>query len=70
MHRPENNRKAKLGADDTQTLTRVSVETVRGTVYLMGIVDSPEARERAGDLAGQVKGVRGAVNNVQVRSRG
>ncbi len=62
--------KAKLAADNSQTLTRVGVETVRGTVHLTGIVDSREARQRAGDLAGQVKGVRGVVNNIQVRPRG
>lgn len=60
--------KAKLAADDTKTLTRVSVETVRGTVYLTGIVPTLEVKQRAADLAGQVRGARGVVNNLQVQS--
>ncbi len=59
--------KAKLAADDTKTLTRVSVETVRGTVYLTGIVDNWQAKQRATDVASQVGGVRNVVNNLQVR---
>jgi hyperosmotically inducible periplasmic protein len=59
--------KAKLAADNTQTLTRVSVDTVRGTVYLTGIVSSSEAKQRARELAGQVKGVQQVVNNIQVQ---
>lgn len=59
--------KATLAADNTQTLTRVSVDTVRGTVYLTEIVSSSEARQRASQLAGQVKGVQQVVNNIQVQ---
>ena len=34
------------------------------------IADATEARQRAGVLAGQVKGVRGVMNNVQVSLTG
>ena len=60
--------KAKLAADNTQTLTRVSVDTVRGTVYLTGIVGSSAAKQRASELAGEVKGVQRVMNNIQVQS--
>jgi hyperosmotically inducible protein len=59
--------KAKLAADNTNTLTRVSVDTIRGTVYLTGIVRSAQARQRASELAGQVQGVHQVVNNIQVQ---
>jgi hyperosmotically inducible protein len=60
--------KAKLAVDNTQTLTRVSVNTVRGTVYLTGIVGSSEAKQRASELAGEVKDVQRVMNNIQVQS--
>ncbi len=62
--------KAKLANEDTKTLTRVSVQTVQGTVYLTGIVDSIEAKRRATELTWQVKGVRGVVDNLQIQERG
>ncbi len=62
--------KTKMAADNTATLTRVSVETVRGTVYLTGIVDSIQTKQRAAELAGQVKGVNRVVNNLQIQSGG
>ena len=59
--------KAKMGADTASTLTHVSVETVRGTVYLTGIVDSQQTKQRATELARQVKGVRGVKNDIQIQ---
>jgi hyperosmotically inducible protein len=58
--------KAKLGEDRANTLTRVSVETVRSTVYLTGVVPSADQKARAEQLARQVKGVQSVVNNLQV----
>ena len=60
--------KAKLAADKLATLTKVSVDTVKGTVYLNGIVDSSEMKARAEEVARQVQGVRSVVNNLQVKS--
>ena len=61
--------KAKLVADKPANLTRVDVDTNQGTVYLNGMVDSPEQRARAEQLAWQAKGVRAVVNNLQVAQK-
>ncbi len=58
--------KAKLVADKASNLTRVSVNTVNGTVYLTGVVDNPEQKTRAAQLASEAKGARRVVNNLQV----
>ena len=61
--------KAKLVADKPANLTRVDVDTNQGTVYLNGMVDSPEQRARAEQLAWQSKGVKAVVNNLQVTQK-
>jgi hyperosmotically inducible protein len=58
--------KAKLVADKAANLTRVSVNTVNGTVYLTGIVDTSEQKTRAAQLASEAKGAKRVVNNLQV----
>jgi hyperosmotically inducible protein len=59
--------KAKLASNKASTLTRVNVQTVQGTVHLMGIVDSQETKQRATQLARQVRGVRGVQNDLQIQ---
>ncbi len=59
--------KAKLAGDHAGNLIRVGVETVRNTVYLTGVVTSQDYKERAGQLAREVKGVKDVVNNLQVQ---
>jgi hyperosmotically inducible periplasmic protein len=59
--------KSKLVADKVSNLTRVDVDTNRGTVYLNGTVESPEHKTRAEQLAWQAKGVKSVVNNLQVQ---
>jgi hyperosmotically inducible protein len=61
--------KTKLVADKATNLTRVDVDTNRGTVYLNGSVDSVEQRARAEQLAWQASGVKAVVNNLQVLKR-
>jgi hyperosmotically inducible periplasmic protein len=61
--------KAKLVADKPANLTRVDVDTNQGTVYLNGMVDSPEQRARAEHLAWQASGVKSVVNNLQVSQK-
>ena len=61
--------KAKLVADKPANLTRVDVDTNQGTVYLNGMVDSPEQRARAEHLAWQANGVKSVVNNLQVSQK-
>jgi Cu/Ag efflux protein CusF len=58
--------KAKLTADKLSNLTKVGVSTKQGIVTLSGTVDSIERRERAAQIAGSVKGVRGVVNAIQL----
>ncbi len=60
--------KTKLAAEDASTLTRVGVQTIQGTVYLTGIVPTETLRERATDVAMQVRGVRSVVNNIRIHS--
>jgi hyperosmotically inducible protein len=58
--------KTKIVADKAANLTRIDVDTIRGTVYLNGLVDTAEQRARAERLAKQISGVKGVVNNLQV----
>src|SRR5256714_7842791 len=61
--------KAKLVADKPANLTRVDVDTNNATVYLNGVVDSPEQRARAEQLAWQAPGVKSVINNLQVAAK-
>ena len=58
--------KAKLVADTLSNLTRIEVTTQNGIVTLGGVVDDPERRARAAQIASGVGGVRGLVNNIHV----
>jgi Cu/Ag efflux protein CusF len=58
--------KTKLAADKLSNLTKIGVSTKNGVVTLSGTVDSLERQERAAQIAGSVKGVRGVVNTIQV----
>ena len=59
--------KSKLVADRAANLTAVGVDTINGTVYLTGVVDTPAQRVRAEQLAWEAGGVRQVVNNIQVQ---
>ena len=61
--------KSKLVADKASNLTRVDVDTTNRVVSLNGVVESPEHRRRAEELAMQVSGVRRVDNNLQVQGR-
>jgi osmotically-inducible protein OsmY len=58
--------KTTLVADGPTNLTRVDVDTSRGTVYLNGAVESAEQKARAEQLAWQASGVKKVVNSLQV----
>jgi len=62
--------KAKLAADKLATLSRVGVETNLRTVYLTGVVDSEQTRQRAAEIAWSVKHVNGVVNHLTIQQRG
>ena len=59
--------KSKLAADRIGTLTRVDVDTTRQVVSLNGVVESPEQKARAEQLASQVSGVKKVNNNLQIQ---
>ena len=61
--------KTALAGERVNTLTRVGVETNNAIVVLTGEVETAQERSRAGTVAGQVKGVRQVVNNLQVIKR-
>jgi hyperosmotically inducible protein len=59
--------KSKLAAEKPATLTKVDVDTNKGTVYLTGNVENAAIKARATDLARQVAGVREVVNNLKIQ---
>lgn len=61
--------KSKLVADRASNLTRVDVDTTNRVVSLNGVVESPDLKRRAEELAMQVNGVRRVNNNLQVQGR-
>ncbi|MCJ7663863.1 MAG: BON domain-containing protein [Desulfobacterales bacterium] len=46
---------------------KTSVETYKGIVQLSGFVDSQKAVDKAGEIAGSVKGVKNVKNNLIVK---
>jgi hypothetical protein len=59
--------KSRLAKEKAGTLTKVNVDTRQGIVELNGTVDSSAMKQRAGDLAQQVDGVRRVVNNLKIQ---
>ena len=59
--------KAKLVAEKVANLTRVDVDTSNRVVSLNGIVQSPDQKKRAEELALQVSGVTRVQNNLQIQ---
>ncbi len=61
--------KTKLATDQAAaTLTKIVVDTNRGTVALNGNVERAAAKQQAAELAGQVSGVTDVINNLQVQA--
>ncbi|HZL95702.1 MAG TPA: BON domain-containing protein [Vicinamibacterales bacterium] len=59
--------KSKLAAEKVATLTKVDVDTNKGTVYLTGNVENTVIKTRATEIARAVSGVRDVVNNLSVQ---
>jgi hyperosmotically inducible periplasmic protein len=59
--------KAKLAGEKVATLTKVDVDTNKGTVYLTGNVENNSVKARATELARGVSGVREVVNNLKIQ---
>jgi len=58
--------KTKLAGEKAGTLTRIGVKTVQGTVYLTGVVETDELKQRATEVAKGFDGVQEVVNNLKV----
>jgi hyperosmotically inducible protein len=58
--------KSKMAADDTVKAYRIDVDTKDRVVTLSGAVDTPQARERAKELARTTDGVRDVVDRLTV----
>jgi osmotically-inducible protein OsmY len=59
--------KSRFVEDERVNALRLSVETMRGTVQLSGFAASAAERQRAGEIARGVPGVRSVQNDVVVR---
>ena len=59
--------KDALGDDTQYKYGGVNVETFKGTVQLSGFVNSRDQKNRAGDLARKVEGVKEVANNITVK---
>jgi hyperosmotically inducible periplasmic protein len=58
--------KIALFADDRVKGREVNVETKQGVVHLRGKVESPEAKDAAGEVAKGIEGVKNVKNELQV----
>lgn len=56
-----------LSSDTQYKYGDVTVQTFKGVVQLSGFVNSRDQKNRAGDLAKHVEGVRGVENNITVK---
>ncbi|MCX5916451.1 MAG: BON domain-containing protein [Deltaproteobacteria bacterium] len=59
--------KSLLASDDFLKSFEITVETYKGIVQLSGFVDSQKAVDKAGEIAGGVKGVKSVKNNLNVK---
>lgn len=59
--------RAKLIDDKDLNIFQIDVTTLKGEVQISGFVDSQEAKNRAGRVAGSVSGVRAVHNNLVVQ---
>ena len=59
--------KQELARDDMYKYPDVKVATFKGTVQLSGFVEGRQQRQRAGELAQHVQGVKDVVNNITIK---
>ena len=59
--------KAELVNDPVTKAREISVETFKGVVQLSGFVNTPEEKDRAGEIARGVKGVADVKNNINIK---
>jgi hypothetical protein len=58
----------RFAAQKSADFTRVKTEVKDGVIYLSGTVASDEQRSRAQEVAFQVPGTRGVINNLKVEN--
>ena len=58
-----------LGNNADYKFEEVNVTAFKGTVQLSGFVNSADQKTKAGEIAGQVQGVREVVNNITVKDK-
>lgn len=61
--------KTELIRDEFVKARDVNVDTFRGTVQLSGFVEREEQKQRAGEIARQINGVRDVVNNITIKAQ-
>jgi osmotically-inducible protein OsmY len=59
--------RSALNADTQYKYSDVNVQTFKGVVQLSGFVNSRDQKNRAGDLAKKVEGVKEVENNITVK---
>ncbi|HKJ94971.1 MAG TPA: BON domain-containing protein [Gammaproteobacteria bacterium] len=59
--------KGQLAEDSVMQAFNIEVETYKGTVQLSGFVDTEKEKDRAGEIARQVKGVKSVDNALKVK---
>lgn len=58
--------KAKLLSDDVLNALKIDVDTQNGTVYLSGVVDTPDQKRKAVQIAKNTEGVQKVEDNLKV----
>jgi osmotically-inducible protein OsmY len=58
--------KAKLLSDDMLNALKIDVDTQGGTVFLSGVVDTPEQKRKAVQIAKNTEGVQKVEDNLKV----
>jgi hyperosmotically inducible protein len=59
----------KLTSDPDVKGGALEVKVEKGVATLSGAVELPKQRDKAGKIAGKVKGVKSVVNNIEVKAR-
>ena len=59
--------KTAIYNDATLKVNEINVETFKGVVQLSGFVNSRDQKNRAGDLAKRVEGIKAVENNITVK---
>jgi len=59
--------RSALSSDTQYKYDGVNVETFKGVVQLSGFVNSRDQKNRAGDLAKKVEGIKEVANNITVK---